>query len=102
MSDSMYCVKCKKFTDTSDIQNKTAANGRSMLQGQCNVCGTTKTKFVKSNYLGKGFGGNPTVLAQLAPALAEVGTAMQGTIQKGLEGFDRQLQRNTISILIEH
>lgn len=93
MSESMYCVKCKEFTETSDLENKTTANGREMLQGRCNVCGTKKTKFVKSNYLGKGFGGNPALLAQALPALAEVGKSMQGTIQQGLQGIDNQLQR---------
>ena len=43
----MYCVKCKKQTETRDVQNAVANNGRSMLRGVCVVCGKTKTQFVK-------------------------------------------------------
>ena len=41
----MYCVKCKKHTDTINIQPFTASNGRSMQRGICSVCGKRKTKF---------------------------------------------------------
>ena len=40
----MYCVKCKKATDTSDVQFV----GRKMKQGTCEICGTTKTQFIKA------------------------------------------------------
>ncbi|ELU00860.1 hypothetical protein CAPTEDRAFT_211932, partial [Capitella teleta] len=43
----MYCVKCRKATETSDVQNAVARNGRNMKQGKCVVCGTKKTQFVK-------------------------------------------------------
>ena len=43
----MYCVKCKKHTETRDVQNVVTNNGRSMLRGVCVVCGKTKTQFVK-------------------------------------------------------
>ena len=45
----LYCVKCKAKTSTSGIQNATSKNGRSMLRGQCTVCGTMKTQFVKAS-----------------------------------------------------
>lgn len=41
----MYCVKCKKLTDTKNIQNVLNKNGRPMLRGVCVVCGITKTQF---------------------------------------------------------
>ena len=44
----MYCVKCKKHTETINIQPFTARNGRLMQRGICSVCGKTKTKFVKA------------------------------------------------------
>ena len=39
----MYCVKCKKATDTSDVQFAVSKNGRNMKRGTCVICGTTKT-----------------------------------------------------------
>jgi len=44
----MYCVKCKKQTETKDMQNSMSKNGRPMIRGVCTVCGTTKTQFVKA------------------------------------------------------
>jgi len=44
----MYCVKCRQFTGTRDVKQKTTKNNRQMLQGICVVCGTKKSKFIKS------------------------------------------------------
>ena len=44
----MYCVKCKKVSDTSNEQLTTTKNNRRMKRGTCVVCGKTKTQFVKS------------------------------------------------------
>ena len=44
----MYCVRCKKQTDTTNEQFTTSKNNRRMKRGKCVVCGTTKTQFVKS------------------------------------------------------
>ena len=44
----MYCVKCKKHTETTDVQLFTARNSRLMQRGICSVCGKTKTQFVKA------------------------------------------------------
>ena len=38
----MYCVKCKKTTDTSNEQLTTTKNNRRMKRGTCAICGTTK------------------------------------------------------------
>ena len=43
----MYCVKCKKITNTSNIQKTVSKNGRNMKRGKCMICGTTKTQFIK-------------------------------------------------------
>ena len=45
----MYCVRCKKQTDTNNEQFTTSKNNRRMKRGKCAVCGTTKTQFVKSS-----------------------------------------------------
>ena len=45
----MYCVKCKRKTETTNEQLVTTSNNRSMKKGKCAICGTTKTQFVKSS-----------------------------------------------------
>ena len=44
----MYCVKCKKNTDTSNEQFTVSKNKRNMKRGTCVICGTTKTQFIKA------------------------------------------------------
>ena len=44
----MYCVKCKKAIDTSDVQFDVSKNGRNMKRGRCVIRGTTKTQFIKA------------------------------------------------------
>ena len=44
----MYCVKCKKHTETTDVKLFTSRNGRLMQKGVCTVCGKVKTQFIKS------------------------------------------------------
>ena len=44
----MYCVKCKKRTDTTNEQVRTNKNNRHMKRGTCVVCGTTKMQFIKA------------------------------------------------------
>ena len=43
----MFCVKCKKPTNTDDIQYVVTKNGRNMKRGKCIDCGIIKTQFVK-------------------------------------------------------
>src|SRR5258708_26821002 len=50
----MYCVKCKKKTESKNIiQNFVTKNNRSMLKGVCTICGSNKCTFV-SMKSGKG------------------------------------------------
>ena len=44
----MYCVKCRKTTDTSNMEFAVSKNGRNMKRGKCVICGTTKTQFIKA------------------------------------------------------
>ena len=44
----MYCVKCRKHTDTINAKEFTAKNGRQMQRGIHSVCGKVKTRFIKS------------------------------------------------------
>ena len=50
----MYCVRCKKSTDTSHTENTVSKNNRHMIRGKCVVCGTTKTQFIKSSATSSG------------------------------------------------
>src|SRR6218665_4184753 len=43
----MYCVMCKKQTETKDMHNSMSKNERPVIRGACTVCGMTKTQFVK-------------------------------------------------------
>ena len=42
----MYCVKCRRVTETENITIVTSKNGRLMRRGQCITCGKTKIQFV--------------------------------------------------------
>ena len=44
----MYCVKCRKRTDTTNERVTTTKNNRHMKRGTCVICGTTKTQFIKA------------------------------------------------------
>ena len=44
----MYCVKCKKTTDSSGAQFVVSKNGRNMKPGTCVICGMTKMQFIKT------------------------------------------------------
>ena len=44
----MYCVKCKRMTDTQNLHHAVNKNNRNMLRGTWSVCGTTKNKFVSA------------------------------------------------------
>ena len=50
----MYCVKCRKSTETSQTERTVSKNNRHLLRGKCVVCGTTKTQFIKSSAEGSG------------------------------------------------
>lgn len=43
----IYCLKCKKKTETLDQHNVVSKNGRPMTKGICAVCGSKKSEFIK-------------------------------------------------------
>ena len=49
----LYCLKCKTKTETKNEMEKIAKNNRPMIHGTCEVCGRTKTSFVKMKNGGK-------------------------------------------------
>ena len=51
----MYCLKCRRVTETKNITSATSKNGRLMTRGQCIKCGKTKTPFLKKEAAGESF-----------------------------------------------
>ena len=51
----MYCLKCRRVTETENIATATSKNGRLMRRGQCVTCRKTKTQFIKRNATGGSF-----------------------------------------------
>ena len=51
----MYCLKCRRVTETENIATTTSNNGRPMRCGQCVTCGKTKTQFISSDATGGSF-----------------------------------------------
>ena len=51
----MYCLKCRRVTETENIITVTSKNDRLMRRGQCVTCGKTKTQFVKKDIAGGSF-----------------------------------------------
>ncbi len=45
----IFCLKCKTKTNTDGISEKISSNGRNMICGICEICGTNKSVFVSVN-----------------------------------------------------
>ena len=43
---NIYCLRCKKKTETNNITQKITQNNRNIIQGNCVICGTKKSKFI--------------------------------------------------------
>ena len=42
----IYCLRCKKQTPTLNTSESVAKNGRNMIKGVCEVCGSKKSRFL--------------------------------------------------------
>ena len=42
----LYCLKCKKKTETKNTQEKTLRNGKRIMQGLCTICSSKKNRFL--------------------------------------------------------
>ena len=51
----MYCVKCRRVTETENITIGTSKYGRLMRRGQCITCGQNKIQFIESDATGGSF-----------------------------------------------
>ena len=48
----MYCVKCKKKTETLNTMQIITKNNKHMMKGICSICGKNKSSFVSNKVLG--------------------------------------------------
>ena len=48
----MYCLKCRRITETENITTAVSKNSRLMRRGQCVACGKSKTQFIKKETAG--------------------------------------------------
>ncbi len=46
MAEMAYCVKCKEKREMKNPHQITMKNGKSAMQGQCVVCGTTLNRIL--------------------------------------------------------
>ena len=51
----MYCLKCRRVTETVNITTATSKNGILMSRGKCFICGNSKTQIVKNGVSGGSF-----------------------------------------------
>ena len=51
----MYCLKCRRVTETENITTVTSKNDRLMRRGQCVTCEKIKCQFVRKDVAGGSF-----------------------------------------------
>ena len=51
----MYCLKCRRVTETENITTVTSKNDRLMRSGQCVTCGKIKCQFLRKDVAGGSF-----------------------------------------------
>ena len=99
-----YCVKQKKQTECVPGSERyvKAKNGRTMMKCTCAECGTTKTKFVKSQSTGGAIAGSTTKpycginkVPKGKHRGTEIECMMQNQIrQYGIDKIDKSLMEN--------
>ena len=47
MLKETYCLLCRKYTKSTDPRIVKSKNGRSMIQSNCAICGSKKSRFIK-------------------------------------------------------
>jgi hypothetical protein len=57
--EDIYCLKCKKKTETINTSEIITKNNRRQLKGQCKICSTKKSQFISSNKILVGSGIDP-------------------------------------------
>ena len=47
MLKETYCLSCRKYTKSTDRRIVKSKNERSMIQSNCTICGSKKSRFIK-------------------------------------------------------
>ena len=47
MRKETYCLSCRKYTKSTDPRIVKSKNERSMIQSNCAICGSKKSRFIK-------------------------------------------------------
>ena len=47
MLKETYCLSCRTYTTNTDSRIVTSKNERSMIQSNCAICGSKKSRFIK-------------------------------------------------------
>ena len=47
MREETYCLPCRKYTKSTNPRIVKSKNGRSMIQSNCAICGSKKSRFIK-------------------------------------------------------
>lgn len=47
MNLEIYCLKCRRKTDTVKLHIEETRSGKQILKGKCKVCGSKKNRFIK-------------------------------------------------------
>ena len=42
----LYCLKCKKNTESINLKVSKTTNGKTMILSKCAICGSKKSKFI--------------------------------------------------------
>lgn len=72
----MYCVKCKRKTNTTNLKQFMSKNNKPMMRGKCKTCGNVKTQFVPVNKKTGGFVFTiPALMAGIGAAASLAGGA---------------------------
>ena len=47
MRKETYCLSCRKYTKNTDLRIVKNKNNRSMIQSDCAICNSKKSRFIK-------------------------------------------------------
>ena len=47
MGKETYCLSCRKDTTNTNLRIVKSKNNRSMIQSNCSICGSKKSRFIK-------------------------------------------------------
>lgn len=82
----LYCLKCKKKTDTLNLSKTTSKNGRNVIKGECAICKMTKNQFISSRL-------NPEIVRDKTSEILEI----YHDPKKGVSGINDLMRKTEYS-----